>query len=193
MSGYTKEGIYIWYPYSRTGLIVTSEEELKEFEWSYNWLLPHKKILQTRTGVNHWWELTRPRIETFGRNESLLCSKRFGGSHSFAITPEHYVVEEGNIFLFKNNNYLEEDKYFYLSFFSSTLFQRMLAIYARPLMAGYDLGKIQIKDIPIIDVAKSGIRNTESYIKLVSFGKDCASGYAALRNYIDQYVFAFYK
>ena len=183
---------YLWYPYSREGLLIKNEDELKKYEWSYRWLSPHQESLLTRKGVNNWWELTRPRADLFARNEPYLCSKRFGGAHSFAIAPAGSVVNEGNSFLFKDTNHWEDDLYFYLAFFSSSLFQRLLSIYARPLMAGYDMGNAQIKDIPIINVTKPGVRESESYCKLASLGREYAEGLSARRDLFDQYVMALY-
>ncbi len=191
-SGYVKDDIYLWYPYSQGDLIIKTEEELKQYEQSYKWLIPHKDSLLTRKGVNYWWDLTRSRAELFKRKETILCSKRSGGSHTFAIAPKEFIVEEGNVFLFKNGNYCEEDKYFYLAFFSSSIFQRLLRIYARPLKSGFDLGKIQIKDIPILDVVKFGIRESDAYHKLVQFGKEYSKGYTGRRDYFDKYVSEFY-
>ena len=102
------------------------------------------------------------------------------------------VVEEGNVFLFRNEKYCEEDKYFYLAFFSSSVFHRLLSIYARPLKAGFDLGKVQIKDIPVVDVAQPGIRETVEYSQLVKYGKEYAEGYKGRRDYFDKYVLAFF-
>ena len=96
------------------------------------------------------------------------------------------------MFLFRNEKYCEEDKYFYLAFFSSTVFHRLLSIYARPLKAGFDLGKVQIKDIPIVDVAQPGIRETVEYRQLVIYGKEYAEGYKGRRDYFDKYVLAFF-
>lgn len=189
--GHVKEGSYLWYPYSREGLLVKTEQELRQFEKSYRWLAPYKEVL-TRDYINNWWELTRPRVELFSRKESFLCSKRNGDIHCFAIAPLGYVVEEGNVFLFRNEKYCEEDKYFYLAFFSSLVFHRLLSIYARPLKAGFDLGKVQIKDIPIVDVAQSGIRGTIEYRQLVNYGKEYAEGYKGRRDYFDKYVLAFF-
>lgn len=191
-SGQVLDGEYIWYPYTQSGLAILSEDDFKNIECSYEWLKPHRDILLTRRGVNNWWELTRPRTELFGKKERLLCSKRSGGAHSFAIAPEGYVVEEGNVFVFDGSIYWEEDKYFYLAFFSSSLFQRLLSIYARPLKAGYDMGKTQIKDIPIIDVATPGIRESKDYQELVKLGKEYNEGFLAWRDKFDQYVLALY-
>ena len=190
--GYVYEGQYLWYPYTQSGLLIHSEDDLAKYERSFEWLIPHKESLLTRKGVTNWWELTRPRTELFDRSERMLCSKRSGGAHSFAIIPENYVVEEGNVFLFDNSVYWEEDKYFYLAFFSSSLFQRLLSIYARPLKAGYDMGKTQIKDIPIIDTAMPGIRESKEYQALVNLGKEYSEGSIVWRDKFDQYVLALY-
>lgn len=192
VSGHVKEGLYIWYPYSQSKLLIQSEKELERYEYSYEWLKQHEHILRTREKVNNWWELTRPRTELFNHTERMLCSKRSGGAHSFAIIPGTYVVEEGNIFLFDSSVYWEEDKYFYLAFFSSSLFQRLLSIYARPLKAGYDMGNAQIKDIPIIDVSKPGVRESKEYQALVALGKEYNEGSVAWRDKFDQYVSALY-
>lgn len=191
-SGHVKDERYLWYPYKGTELVIQTEEELQKYEWSYNWLLRDKDSLLVRKGVSHWWDLTRPRATLFCNDEIILCSKRSGGAHSFAIAPKRCVVEEGNVFLFKNNSYCEEDKYFYLSYFSSKVFQRMLSIYARPLKAGNDLGKIQIKNIPILDVVRPGIRESVEYKELVRLGRDYSEGYIARRDLFDKYVLAFY-
>ncbi len=193
MAGYVDQKNYLWYPYDLSGLTINSEDDLQRFEQSYKLLFPNKQKLLLRTGnIKNWWELTRPRIDLFNRNEHLLCSKRSGGSHSFAIAPENFVVEEGNVFLFRNNKYCEEDKYFYLAFFSSSIFQRLLSIYARPLKAGYDLGNTYIKNIPIVDVDQSGIRESKTYNDLVNFGREYAEGCVERRDCFDQYVEVFY-
>lgn len=190
--GFVGGDYYLWYPYTSEGLLIKTEAEFKEsYPASFAWLLRSKATLMSRKGVNNWWELTRPRYDLFNMRESWLCSKRSGGSHSFAIAPKGSVVEEGNVFLLKKG-FEEEDKFFYLAFFSSSVFQRMLEIYARPLKAGYDLGKVQIKDIPIIDVNIPGIRESESYRELVRFGKEYADGFTGRRDYFDKYVLTFY-
>lgn len=190
--GYVKRDTYLWYPYNSEGLMIKSDAEFRDnYPVSYAWLSQHETALSLRKGVGNWWELTRSRYELFSKKDTWLCSKRSGGSHSFAIAPENSVVEEGNVFLFKKN-YGEDDKYFYLAFFSSSVFQRMLGIFARPLKAGYDLGKVQIKDVPIIDINNPGIRECESYLELVRLGKEYAEGYVGRRDYFDKYVLSFY-
>lgn len=59
-------------------------------------------------------------------------------------------------------------------------------------MSGYDLGKIQIQRIPIVDVKIGNIRETESYMMLVKIGKELSKGSSYMRGMIDKYVSDFY-
>ena len=192
-AGRVETNRYLWYPYSQEGLLIKTEDELKKYGWSYEWLSRHKDSLLNRSEDKNWWELTRPRTDLFAHKEPYLCSKRFGGAQSFAIAPAGCVVKEGNSFLFKDANHWDDDLYFYLAFFSSSLFQRLLSLFARPLMAGYDLGNAQIKDIPIINVEKPGVRESEAYSMLVKYGREYSEGYSARRDLFDQYVMALYR
>ena len=191
-NGHVRDDSFLWYPYSKAGLLIRSEEKLQQYPKSFQWLFPYKDVVQTRKGVNNWWELTRPRSGLFSKKESILCSKRSGDIHCFAIAKPSMVVEEGNVFLFRNDCYYEEDKYFYLAFFSSIVFHRMLSLYARPLNAGFDLGGIQIKDIPIVDVNLPGIRESVEYRELVRYSKEYAEGYKGRRDYFDKLVLSFF-
>ena len=80
--------------------------------------------------------------------------------------------------------------YFYLAFFSSNVFEKLLSIYAKPLLYGYDLGKIQIKDIPIPDSKsfKGSNSNSPLYEKLVEYGKMYNAGNDILKADIDELV-----
>lgn len=192
MPGYVMKNRYIWYPYSKDGLMIKSEDDFRQYPWSYQWLLPHKQALLGRSEHRNWWELTRARAEQFEEKVPFLCSKRFGGAHSFALAPAGCVVTEGNLYHFLKTDYWNDDLYFYLTLFSSSLFQRLLSIYARPLMSGYDLGNTQIKDIPIVNVLHPGVRESEAYRELVQMGKKYTEGYSAMRDSFDKYVMGFY-
>ena len=158
---------YIWYPYTKKGLIIKTEAQLRQFEWVYNWLSSHKEVLQKRSGGKNWWEPVWPRTWQF-EPSMHLCSKRFGDSSSFAIASSEFVIKDGNAFLFNSSKVIKSDYYFYLAFFSSSTFEHLLSIYARTLMKGYDLGNRNIKDIPIVDVTTNpSIRSTYAYQKLV--------------------------
>lgn len=193
MPGYVMIKRYIWYPYSKDGLMIKTEDDFRQYPWSYQWLSPHKQALLNRSENRNWWELTRARADRFEEKEPFLCSKRFGGAHSFALAPAGCVVTEGNSYQFLKTDYWNEDVYFYLAFFSSSLFQRLLSIYARPLMSGYDLGNAQIKDIPIVNVMQPGIRESSAYRELVQLGMKYSEGFSALRDSFDQYIMEFYR
>ncbi|MFC2328486.1 class I SAM-dependent DNA methyltransferase [Prevotella nigrescens] len=164
--------LYIWFPYNESGLMIKSEEQLSTLHSIYEWLKDRKTILEKRRGVKNWWELTRPRSWQL-KPAMRLISKRFGSSSSFAILHVPEVIEEGNAFEFKKQ-YVEDDKYFYLALFSSHIFDVLLSIYAKPLLSGFDLGKTNIKDIPVPDAKK--LRDTEFYMNLVECGKLYAEG-----------------
>ena len=68
----------------------------------------------------------------------------------------------------------------------------MLSIYSKRILAGYDLGKAQIKDIPIIDVKENNIREGEPYKKMVTIGKMLSQGDSYMQNAIDNYIQIFY-
>lgn len=174
--GQIKKDSYIWYPYDKKGLYIKTEEQLKQFEWAYSWLLPHKEELSKRSGDKNWWEPVWPRTWQF-EPDIHLCSKRFGDSSSFAIASEEFVIKDGNAFLFNSTDVVKSDYYFYLAYFSSSTFEHLLSIYARTLMKGYDLGNRNIKDIPIVDVfTNPSIRSTYVYQRLVDLAKMYSEG-----------------
>lgn len=186
--GQIAHDLYIWFPYNEGGLMIKSEEQLSALHITYEWLKRSKAVLEKRTGVKNWWELTRPRSWQF-KPAVRLISKRFGSSCSFAILRVPEVIEEGNAFDFKRQ-YVEDDKYFYLALFSSHVFDVLLSIYAKPLLSGFDLGKTNIKDIPVPDAKK--LRNTEFYMNLVECGKLYAEGKVYILDRISMLASYFY-
>ena len=191
--GRIKESSYIWYPYNSKGLIIKTEEQLRRCKWTYLHFSKHRDALENRRGVNLWWELTRPRTWQF-KPEMRLCSKRFGDASSFAIARSDCVVKDGNAFLFKSKKVVEDDYYFYLSYFSSSVFEHLLSIFARTLMKGYDLGNRNIKQIPIVNVlANPSLRTTYAYCKLVDLGKLYASGEVVEKEKLGYLVDSFYS
>lgn len=181
---------YIWYPYDKDGLVVSSEEQLCQYPNVYRWLGQWKESLVKRTGVNYWWALTRPRNWQFVSSPKLI-SKRFGNSASFALTKGPEVVEEGNAFLLKSK-YSADDIYFYFALFVSSIFDRLLSIYAKPLLAGYDLGQVHIKNIPVPNSINCKNTNPEVYQKLIVYGKQYADGNEYVKELIDNLVNQFY-
>lgn len=190
--GRIKNDSFIWYPYDKKGLFIKTEEQLRQFEWAYNWLLPHKDELTRRSGDKNWWEPVWPRTWQFEPNIHL-CSKRFGDSSSFAISSEEFVIKDGNAFLFNSAEIIKSDYYFYLAYFSSSTFEHLLSIYARTLMKGYDLGNRNIKDIPIVDVSTNpSIRSTYVYQRLVELAKMYSEGMQVSKDKFGMLVDSFY-
>lgn len=183
---------YIWFPYNENGLMINSEEELKALDFSWDRLSAYKEELSTRKSVKNWWELTRPRTWQFC-HQFRLYSNRFGNHSSFGIgSREDYVIEEGNAFTLNDRKYKFEDYFFYLALFSSGIFERMLSIYSKRIMSGYDLGKIQIQDIPIVDVNASEVRNMSQYKNLVNIGHALTKGESYMSDLIDDLLSVFY-
>ena len=179
---------YVWFPYNSKGLIFNSEDDFNnnapEF---YNYLLNFKQSLENRAGITKWWELTRPRNWQFLKRNKLV-STEFGKSGSFAFDEKgEFVVERGNAWIpkkeFKNKDYY----FFYLSIFNSHFFDKLLSIYSKELLKGYDLGRKYTADIPIPEITKE-LENSFLFEKLVQFGKQISSGELFYFEIIDDYL-----
>lgn len=59
-------------------------------------------------------------------------------------------------------------------------------------MSGYDLGKIQIQDIPIVDVNANEVRNMSQYKKMVNIGHALTKGESYMSDLIDDLLAVFY-
>ncbi len=170
---------FIWYPYDKDGVLFKYEDELIE---SVNYfykitLKPNKKILEDRNGIDEWWGLSRPRHWQFVKSPRLY-STEFGKSDSFAFdTSGEYVAERGNAWI-PMDTFSDSDHYFYLALFSSDFFNELLAIYAKQLLSGWDLGKKYTKNIPIPDVHSIEVKTSNGYLKLVEIGKALSTGNA---------------
>ncbi|WP_188050582.1 N-6 DNA methylase [Flavobacterium sp. GP15] len=182
---------YVWFPYDKNGLIIKNENELNNITFAKEVLIPNKVVLQNRKSITEWWSLTRPRNWQFGK-QIRLYSNRFGNSNSFALDIKgNCVIEEGNAFLPKKEFEID-DYYFYLSCFTSKTFEILLSIYSKPIMSGYDLGKIQIKDIPIPNVHSTLVKNSEAYAKLVELGKELEQGNSFVKQVIDDVLNSYF-
>lgn len=194
-NGFLAQENYIWFPYNKEGLSISSEGDLAErVQFFYqNNLLPNKAALETRAGINVWWELTRPRTWQFEKNKKLI-STEFGNSASFAIDLKgDYVVERGCSW-HPLKKFIDEDYYFYLSLFSSSFFDKLLSIYSKELAGGkwYDLGKKSTKDIPIPNVHSDEIRKGNHYSKMIELGKRLSIGDDYVKSIINDIVLVYY-
>lgn len=182
---------YSWFPYCKEGLMFKNEDELIGLDFYNTHLLPNKDILEKRKGINQWWSLTRPRNWQFTK-ESRLYSNRFGNSNSFAFDKEgNCIVEEGNAFIPKKE-FDANDYYFYLACFSSNIFDLLLSIYSKPIMSGFDLGRIQIKNIPIPNIHKDNLKDSGVFLKLVELGKELESGNSFVKPVIDDILKSYF-
>lgn len=178
---------YIWFPYNNKGITIKTEEELKKLSFYKNVLEPNESLLKSRKGIKEWWGLTRPRNWQF-ESSYRLFSNRFGNSQSFAFDKEgNTIIEEGNACIPKKSFELD-DYYFYLSCFSSNLFDKLLSIYSKQLAGGnwYDLGAKYTKNIPIPNIHNAEVKESIAYIKLVELGKELELGNSFVKSVIDE-------
>lgn len=184
---------FIWYPYNKGGIIFKSERELnKNANHFYSAVLePNKNNLINRVGITEWWGLTRPRNWQFVK-EPKLVSTEFGKSDSFAFDKMGaFAVERGNAWIPKKD-FNDLDYYFYLSVLSSTFFEKLLSVYSRQLLSGWDLGKMYTKEIPIPDVHSLEIKNSDAYRKLVEMGKELSQGNSYIKTVSDEILVKYF-
>lgn len=168
---YSKDN-YLWYPYDANGLTIRKEEEALSINFVRENLLPYKAELQKRYGDKYWWELTSPRKPLYEK-KARMYSSRFGDNRLFALDIEgECVIEEGNGYILKSNK--TEDFYFYLAVIHSGIFNVLLSIYSKHIMAGYDLSPKQVENIPIPDITL--IREEPLCARLIEIGKLISNG-----------------
>jgi hypothetical protein len=182
---------YIWYPYNQSGVIFKNEKEIENNNFFINCIKPFESELQSRSGIQEWWGHTRPRNWQFTKQMKLL-STEFGKSDSFAIDKTgNYVVERGGAWIPKKTFDID-DYYFYLSVFSSDIFDFLLSIYSKQIQSGYYLGKVYTKNIPIPNIHLPEERKTDRYFRLVEFGKELANGNEYVKHAIGDVVKIYY-
>ena len=99
--------------------------------------------------------------------KECFMDKKWISQHDFdwTIRCYKYLAKE-----FKNKDYY----YFYLAIFNSTFFDKLLSIYSKELLKGYDLGKKYTADIPI-PIINDKLKNNILF-ELIEFGKQIAAG-----------------
>lgn len=182
---------YVWYPYGRNGILMSTEEEFKQKAPSfYSKLQPFKDQLASRgrKDNSNWWYLGEHRAWLL-RNEARLVSTRFGNSDSFAFDKSGmFIVENGNAWLPKKEFEESNFYYFYLCIFTSPFFDKLLSIYSKQLSGGnwYDLGRKYSQEIPIPNVHSIEVRNSDGYKKLVEMGKELSLGNSYIKTISDE-------
>lgn len=182
---------YIWYPYNKNGITINTEEELRfQVPTFYQDKLVKFKgdlVNKVQSNPEKWWQLNRHRA-WLSEEKPRLVSTEFGKSDSFAFDEDGvFAIERGNAWLPKKEFKDVSFYYFYLSVFSSSLFDRLLSIYSRQLAGGswYDLGKTHTKDLPIPNILSKQIRSSDSYAQLVDIGKELSNGNYYLKTMLD--------
>jgi len=176
---------YIWYPYNQFGLIFKNEREMKNLNFFNNKIKHFKSDLKKRAGIQEWWGHTRPRNWQFEKKMKLV-STEFGKSDSFAIDKTgKFVVERGYAWIPKKI-FVINDYYYYLSIFSSDIFDFLLSIYSKQLAGGnwYDLGAKYTKNIPIPNIQLNEVKETSSYYRLIELGKELVNGNSYVKHAI---------
>lgn len=187
---------YLWFPYNSQNneSLIVNEDELKENvpEFYAKYLLPAKNLLKNRKKkVPYWWSLSdrAPRLIPFKKS---IVSTEFGKSDSFAINNERdYAIERGYAW-YSKKELSDQDRYFYLSILSSPLFDKLLSIYSRQLLSGWDLGKKFTKEIPIPNVHSLEANNSEAYTKLVEIGEAISVGNTFVKTVIDDILMKYF-
>lgn len=192
-NGFLKTSHYVWYPYSKIGQIFQNEEEFqRNAPVSYSRLIKYKNSLKSRARKDetNWWHLSEHRAWLREQNQRLF-STEYGNSDSFGFDKSgELVVDRGNGWIPKKKFELD-DYYFYLAFFSSSIFSALLGIYSKPILSGYYLGQIYTKNIPIPNISKLNKVET-NYLKIVSLGRELEKGNSSAIYAISEEVQLFY-
>lgn len=188
---------YCWYPYNikdGKSLIDDVNTLTEKLPFFYSKFLEANiySLSNRRKEVPNWWDLAdrAPRLLPLSKS---IVSSEFGGSKSFAISIGDCIPERGYAWVSKKK-FEYDDFYFYLSFFSSTIFDKLLSIYSKQLAGGswYDLGAKYTKDIPIPNIYLPEIKESEPYLKLVQLGKELEKGNSFLKNNIDEVLSTYF-
>ena len=168
---------YVWYPYNKSGIIFKNEKGLENITFFANNIKPYESELKKRAGIKEWWGHTRPRNWQYEKQMRLL-STEFGKSDSFAFDKSgKFVVERGCAWIPKKTIGLDA-YYFYLSLFSSDIFDFLLSIFSKQLAGGnwYDLGAKYTKNIPIPNIYLPEVQASDSFTRLIELGKELEIG-----------------
>lgn len=153
----------VFYPYSRQGLVITTEAALAKLLPAYldRYLRPVRSRLEERCDVRearqpYWWVLSRPRTWALDEGPRLV-SKYFGRPGSFATDLDaRYIVVQGFAWLPKWSTtsfeplLLEDALAAYMAIMNSTPFGRLLEIFSPHVAGGqFNLSSRYVKRIPV--------------------------------------------
>ena len=187
---------YVWYPYDAEGLIIKNEQELinkaPQFYQKRLSIFKEDLIKRARKDSSNWWQLSEHRA-WLRKIESRLVSTEFGKSNSFAFDKEgNFAVERGNAWIPQKKFTDIDYYYFYLAIFSSLFFDKLLSIYSKELLFGWDLGKKYTKDIPIPNIHSNDVKSSIAYTQLVEIGKELSVGNFYSHNVLDKILLKYF-
>lgn len=145
---------YIWYPYMNNKLIIETENELLEkapYTYKYLSIFKNELCKLSTKNINNWWTLTRQRTYFDLKSEARLFSLEFGNNNSYFIDNSGNGIIERGFYYQPRIQLSKEELIIYYTFFSSTIFNKLLSIYSSELQGEniYDLSKRYLKNIPI--------------------------------------------
>jgi len=186
---------YVWYPYDSRGMMINNETEFQDLApFSYERLSRFKDLLskdRARKDINTWWHLSEHRA-WLRKEEPRLYSTEFGKSDSFVFDKTgNFVAERGCAWIPKKEFEIN-DYYFYLSVFSSDIFDFLLSIYSKQIQSGYYLGQEYTMNIPIPNVHLQDMRKTDFYNRLVELGYELSNGNSYVKYAIDDIAKIYY-
>ena len=173
-TGRVSQTHFLFYPYNREGLAISSEKELIQHLPTYfdRYLFPNKKRLEQRANIvrgnrRDWRGLSEKRTWTFDSSPHLI-SKYFGGPGSFTVNfNQKYNVVQGYAW-FPNSDFVDQLEGFgrndidvslefylsaYSSIFNSNTFCKFLSVYSSHVAGGqFNFSPRFVLEIPIPNV-----------------------------------------
>lgn len=155
---------YIFYPYTKQGLAIKTEEGLVESVPYFfrHYLAPHREALESRsrTDKSRWWAMREPGNWQFEPKPKLV-SKAFGFKGDFAYDSSgECVVLQGNAWIWKSEK-LKSVSFgesslplAYLAILNSDIFEGLLESFCPRIQGGqFELAKRYVGRIPLPDLA----------------------------------------
>ena len=85
------------------------------------------------------------------------------------------MIERGYAWIPKKR-FSESDYYCYLAIFSSSVFDKLLSVYSKEILSGWDLGKKFTQSIPLPSIFMGDFKSSIAYEKLVQCGRSLSNG-----------------
>jgi len=173
---------FLFYPYGKKGLQITSEKDLKRLVPHYyrRWLLPWKDSLSRRPRKQFWWELSEYRAWQVGRDRHIV-STYFGKRGCFAYNSTgDFVVVNGHAWTWKGDQCEYEERllpWAYLALLNSEAFERILSWTSVPLQGGqFRLEQRYLANVPLPDLSDDTRYSDDTVHKLAALGKAIGEG-----------------